>query len=52
MISAQSGQINQRFSPTNIQFTEHGSTKIGIKSPFEENLLKNGTLVCECHSRL
>ena len=30
MIREHSGQINQRFNPTNIQFDERASTKIAI----------------------
>ena len=47
MISEHSGQINQRFNPTNTQFDKHGSTKIAIKSAFGETFLKTRTLGCD-----
>ena len=43
MIREHSGQINQRFNPTNIQFDEHGSTAIAIKSAFGKKFLKTST---------
>ena len=47
--SEYSGQINQRFNPNNIQFDEHGSTKIAIKFAFGEKFLKTRTLGCNNH---
>ena len=49
MIREHSGQINQRFNSTNIQFGEHGSTKIAIKAVFGEEFLKTCTLGCDYH---
>ena len=49
MIREHSGQINQHFNPTNIQFHEHGSTKIAIKSAFVEKFLQIRTLGCDYH---
>ena len=49
MLRKHSRQINQRFKPTNIQFDEHGCTKIAIKAVFGEEFLKPRTLGCDYH---
>lgn len=41
MIREHSGQINQHFNLTHIQFDKHGSTKIAIKSAFGKKVSKN-----------
>ena len=43
MIREHSRQINQSFNPRNIQFDDHGSTKIAIEAVFEEEFLKTRT---------
>ena len=42
-------QINQCFKPTNIQFDEHGCTKLAIKAVFREEFLKPRKLGCDYH---
>ena len=49
MIREHSGQINQRYNPTKIQFDEHGSTKIAIKAVFGQGFLETHTLGFDYH---
>ena len=49
MIREHSGQINQRFNTTKMQFDEHGSTKVAIKAIFWEEFPETHTLGCDYH---